>query len=235
MLSLFCGGTPVNPADRHAPAPSASEPPIRFAGSELGAKRHICAFFNSPDEEYRVLLPFIKEGIERGEKAFHVVDPKLCDEHVRRLESFGIDVSAARQDGQFDLFDWNAVYMPDGRFDQKRMIAAWDAMLSAARQQGFVQTRLVAHMEWTLEDRPGTNDLLEYEASCNYLFDGGRDPIVCTYDITKYSGAFIMDVLRTHPTSLLGGMLQENPFYVRPDLFLRELRERDADRNSAPA
>jgi len=52
-----------------------SERPIRFAGSVLGAQRHVCAFFHSADEEYRVLLPFIKEGFERGEKAFHIVDP----------------------------------------------------------------------------------------------------------------------------------------------------------------
>jgi hypothetical protein len=64
------------------PQPTASSdepvPPIRIAGSELGAKRHVCAFFRSPEEEYR-LLPFIKDGFERGGKAFHVVDPKLYD------------------------------------------------------------------------------------------------------------------------------------------------------------
>ena len=45
----------------------------RFAGSVLDAQRHVCAFFHNPDEEYRVLLPFIKDGFERGEKAFHIV------------------------------------------------------------------------------------------------------------------------------------------------------------------
>jgi hypothetical protein len=34
--------------------------PIPFAGSQIDQTRHVCAFFNSPDEEYRVLLPFIK-------------------------------------------------------------------------------------------------------------------------------------------------------------------------------
>jgi hypothetical protein len=57
------------------PDSNKAEQPIRFAGSELGEKRHICAFFDSSDEEYRVMLPFIKEGIDRGEKAFHVVNP----------------------------------------------------------------------------------------------------------------------------------------------------------------
>jgi hypothetical protein len=46
----------------------ASAQPIRFAGSVLGAQRHVCAFFHSPDEEYRVLLPFIKEGFERARR-----------------------------------------------------------------------------------------------------------------------------------------------------------------------
>lgn len=41
------------------PAEHISDPPIRIAGSVLGAQRHVRAFFHSPDEEYRTLLPFI--------------------------------------------------------------------------------------------------------------------------------------------------------------------------------
>lgn len=35
-----------------------------------------------------------------------------------------------------------------------------------------------------------------------------------------------MDVLRTHPMVIVGGILQENPFFVPPDEMLRELRSR---------
>ena len=45
--------------------------PISLAGSQLGEVRHVCAFFNDADEEYRVLLPFIKDGFECGDKAVH--------------------------------------------------------------------------------------------------------------------------------------------------------------------
>jgi MEDS: MEthanogen/methylotroph, DcmR Sensory domain len=65
--------------------------PIHFANSTLGSERHICALFHSPEEEYRVLLPFIREGFERGEKAFHIVDPALVDDHVHRMRDAGID------------------------------------------------------------------------------------------------------------------------------------------------
>ncbi len=35
-----------------------------------------------------------------------------------------------------------------------------------------------------------------------------------------------MDILRTHPMVIIGGTLQQNPFFVPPDEFLRELSER---------
>ena len=152
--------------------------PIRFAGSVLGAYRHVCAFFNSPDEEYRVLLPFIKDGFERGEKAFHIVDPQLRQEHVERLRSVGIDVTAAETSGQFELRNWEDAYLRDGHFDQNKMLALIEEVLDGGKQQGFPLTRLVAHMEWALEDRPGVDDLVEYETRLNFILPRYKDPVI---------------------------------------------------------
>ena len=94
--------------------PSEASQPIRFAGSVLDAHRHVCAFFHHPDEEYRVLLPFIKDGFQQGEKAFHIVDPMLRSEHRQRLTSVGIDVEAAEVSGQFELLNWADAYLRGG-------------------------------------------------------------------------------------------------------------------------
>jgi len=210
--------------------------PMRFAGSELGAQRHICAFFHSADEEYRVVLPFIQDGFECGHKAFHVVDPELRDEHRGRLASAGIDVPAAEQSGQFDLRGWNDVYLRDGRFDQDRMLSLiQEEVLEGDRQQGFPLTRMVAHVEWALEKQPGVDDLVEYEARVNYIWPRYKDAVICVYDLTMFGGDIVMDILRTHPMVLIGGIIQENPFFVPPDEFLRELRERRAPRTNIAA
>ena len=42
--------------------------PISLAGSQLIETRHVCAFFNNDEEEYRVLLPFIKDGQRRASR-----------------------------------------------------------------------------------------------------------------------------------------------------------------------
>ncbi|MEY2403751.1 MAG: hypothetical protein QOD38_1302, partial [Acidimicrobiaceae bacterium] len=43
----------------------------------------------------------------------------------------------------------------------------------------------------------------------------------------------VMDALRTHPAVIIGGLLQENPFFVPPDQLLLEIRGRQSVRKSA--
>jgi hypothetical protein len=112
---------------------------------------------------------FIKDGFERGEKAYHIIDPKRRDEHLQRLVGAGIDVAAAHLSGQFELCTWADAYLRDGHFDQDRMLALIQEVLEGGRQQGFPLTRWVTHMEWALEDRPGADDLMEYEARANVM------------------------------------------------------------------
>ena len=131
--------------------PRESSRPIRLGGSVLGPPRHICAFFNSRDDEYRVLLPFIKDGLEVGEKVVHTVDPQRRDEHFQRLASAGIDVAAARDSGQLELRTWVDTHLRDGEFNQDKTLALFEAVVKDSKEQGFPLIRFVTHMEWALE------------------------------------------------------------------------------------
>jgi len=143
----------------------------------LGRARHVCAFFNTKDEEYRVLLPFIKEGIEQGDKAFHIVKDDHRPQHRRRLREAGIDVDDAERKGQLEIRRWEDAYLREGRFDQSRMLALIEEVLQAGKAQGYPLTRLVANMEWALEDRPGVEDIVEYETRLNYVLPKYDDAV----------------------------------------------------------
>jgi len=134
-----------------------SGPEVRLGGTDLAQARHICAFFNSAEENYRALLPFIKDGFERGEKAFHIVDPALRADHCERLRSAAIPVETAIESGQLELRDWEEAYLRGGHFDQDAMLTLIEQVLRNGKSQGFPLTRLVANMEWALEDRPGVH------------------------------------------------------------------------------
>src|SRR6195256_4169723 len=206
---------------------------VRCAGGILGQRRHICAFFNSVDEEYRVLRSFIKDGFDRGDKAFHLVDPDLCEDHLRRLAGAGIDVGQAMGTGQLELRRWQDAQLRGDRFDQDAMLALIEEVLQSGAAAGYPLTRLLAHMEWVCLEKPEDHDLGEYETRLNYILPKYDDPVICTYDLSKFGSSVAMDIMRTHPVVIIGGVLQENPFFVPPDQFLLEIRERRSVRNRA--
>lgn len=206
---------------------------VQFAGRNFGGQRHICAFFNSLDEQHRVLRSFFKDGLERGEKAFHLVDPELQEEHLKRLEGAGINVQKAMNTGQLEVRLWHDAYLGGSRFDQDAMLALVEGQLQSGAAAGYPLTRFLGQMEWALLDKSGMGDLLEYETRLNYVIPKYDGIVICAYDLSKFGASVVMDVLRTHPVVIIGGILQENPFFVPPNQFLLELQERRSVRKSA--
>src|SRR5271165_1535350 len=87
--------------------------PISLAGSQLNETRHVCAFFNNDEEEYRIRLPFIKDGLREycgsstelrvKTNLISVVDDDAC---IRRtttflIESFGFRAAAFESAEEF--------------------------------------------------------------------------------------------------------------------------------------
>jgi FixJ family two-component response regulator len=215
------------------PRVGASAPSMAVDRSPLGEPRHMCAFFNSLDEQYRVLRPFIRDGFDEGDRAVHIVDPERRDEHVKRLGDAGIDVGETMASGQLDVRLWQDTYLRGDRFDQDAMLGLVEELLQSGSAEGSSRIRLIGQMEWSLLDKPGVTDLLEYETRLNYLFLRYHQPTICAYDLTRFSASVAMDVMRAHPVVIVGGVAQENPFFVPPDLLLAEIRERQSARARA--
>jgi hypothetical protein len=208
-------------------------PPISLVGSQLGEVRHVCAFFNSDDEEYRVLLPFIKDGFECGDKAVHVVNPDRRPDHLQRLAGAGIDTAAAQQSGQLEVQINTEVYIRDGRFDQDRMLAAFEQMASGNAKGGFPLSRICCRMDWVDGERSYVDEVVEFESRVNEVWRRHDDAVICTYHLGQFGGDTVVDIMRTHPMIIIGGILYQNPFFVPPEAFLPELRQRRAMRTSS--
>jgi hypothetical protein len=203
-----------------------SAEPISFAGSTLGRYRHICAFFSSPEEEYATLLPFVRDGIERGERAYHVLPAQYRQEHLDQLRSAGIDVTTALQSRQLEVATPEEVYLRGGGFSKDAMLATIQEGLKTGPTLGFPLTRLIAHAEAVLQDGSKANEWVEYETRLNDVLPRYDDPVICTYDANLLNGTIAVDILRTHPVAIIGGRLYENPFFVPPAEFLPQIIER---------
>ena len=188
--------------------------------------RHVCGFFRTPEEEYAVMLPFIQEGVDAGDKIWYIVDPSLMESHMDALSTAGMDPNALRKDGRLEVRPWEQAHLAPGYFDQDAMLSLVDGMLASYEQTGFPVTRIWSNQEWALKNLPGVGDIAEYESRWNTMSKKHDVLTVCVYDLSRFGGGIIMDMLRTHPFALIGGVLYENPFYSEPDEFAREIRQR---------
>ena len=95
-----------------------------------------------------------------------------------------------------------------------------------AEKSPFKRVRTCGDMTWALRDMPGTDELMEYESRVNVFTRNHDCTLMCVYDVNKFSGRAVMDVLATHPMVVMGDRIYENPYYVEPTEYLRTLLRR---------
>jgi hypothetical protein len=163
------------------------------------------------------------------------VNPDQRRDHLQRLAAAGIDATAAQQSGQFELRINTEAYLRDGRFDQNRMLEVFEQLASGNAKGGFPLSRICCRMDWAVEDRSYVEDLIEFESRVNDVWRRHDDAVICTYHLSKFGGDTVIDIMRTHPMIIIGGILQQNPFFVPPEEFLPEVRARRARRTVSPS
>jgi hypothetical protein len=191
---------------------------IHLCGQEVDRPGHICAFFGSRDEEYETLVPYLKEGVDAGEQVLNVLDEGRLGDHRARLEGAGVPVD----DGRLLVSSSEDTYLAGGRFDMERMVGfVRDVLVQAAAGGRYVRT--AGWMDWIYRDAPGAERVMEYEARVNLLVPVFDCTFMCVYDIAKLRGEMMIDIMATHPYVVLRGRIRQNPFYIPPDVYLREL------------
>jgi hypothetical protein len=183
-----------------------------LGGLERSPHRHLCAFFDSADDEYRTLLPFVGDGLQAGQRAFHLVDPGAVAAHRSALAMSGIDLPAAERRGQVEIVTWQQAALASGRLDQDRVLAFIAGALEQGRRH-YPLTRVVAQMNWAADRRREAERVVQLEARLDALLTGQRDVLVCVYHAHRFSGEMVVAMMQTHPLVLLGGALHESPIH----------------------
>ncbi|WP_437328991.1 MEDS domain-containing protein [Sorangium sp. So ce381] len=201
---------------------------VSLCGKELHGLQHICAFFDSRKEMYDILNPYFQEGIDTGDEVVTILESSVHDDHVNRMQSGGVPVQDAIQRGQLKVVPSEQTYLQDNVFVADRMLSTLEGVLQGAAEGEFKSVRTCGDMEWALKSLPGTEDLMVYEAKVNTLAPKHDCTLLCCYDVNRFSGRVIADVLATHSHVVIGGHVHENPYYLDPVTFLKKLALRRA-------
>jgi len=176
---------------------------------------HLCSFYENKMEQFQIVLPFLKEGLDRGEKCLYVADENTVAEIKAGLLMHGVDVGRYLMSGQLSIITKKQAYLREGEFDAAAMITFLTSAVDEALKEGYTGFRGTGEMTWILQDIRNMDAFWEYEARLSTAFRNRPARILCQYDTKRFLGNIVVEVLKTHPRVLLGLDLYENPFYER--------------------
>lgn len=187
----------------------------------VGLHDHLCLIYETKEEQFAVIVPFIRFGLERGERCVYIADENTARVVSDLLRSHGIDVDSALRSGALIIAEKQEAYLKQGYFDPDWMIRFLKKATDEAKAAGYSGLRVTGEMTWALGGDPGVERLMEYESKLNDLFLDNDIVAICQYNRSRFSPDVIRDVLRTHPLVIYGGMICRNEYYVPPEEFLK--------------
>jgi PAS domain S-box-containing protein len=215
-MAYLGGGATANQNEH-----SAATQDLAAAMAGIAVHDHLCLIYESREEQFATVVPFISGGLAAGQRCLYVADDNTVEYVRAALHDAGIDDSEAVARGALGVLTKRDAYLRNGTFDPDEMIAFLAAAVAAALEDGFSALRVTGEMTWVLGGEPGTDRLLEYEAKLNYFFPGVQALAICQYNRSRFAPQVLTDVVRTHPLVIAGRTVCRNFHYVPPDELLQ--------------
>lgn len=184
------------------------------------AHTNTCALHTSGRQRDGVLVPFVLEGLCRGQKCLvWLTESTTIDVKVRLGSPATVEGWLAS--GQLEVHNLADTTFSSSAFWIEDVVALWEDVVSAAVTiGGFDFTRIVCEANWCVPQSSGRDALIRYEATLNSFCTRYPTAILSLYDVSVPDGGLVFDLVRTHPRILLDGISLENPHYLTPEHFV---------------
>jgi hypothetical protein len=196
---------------------------LGFNGLDARPGAHICGIYAGEQQRDEIVLPFLETGLRAGDKCMCIVDSIEPAEIIAKLDP-DLDPRHRADVSQLVVMRASHVFRRSGTFSANETIDFWKVAISEAMYDSrFEMVRAVD--TWSQRDVVlDPHELLLLESEMNRIIPLYKQVVLCLYDLEQFGGSLIFNLLKTHPTLLLGGLLLENPHYRTPDEVMAETR-----------
>jgi len=188
--------------------------------SDLRLGDHACCFFETEEKQRAVVMPFLRQGLEKGNKVVYILDVSRPETIAGYFRRGGLDIEPYLTRGQMMFLTCDDTYMQGGVFDPDRMIVELQAQTDQALAEGYPGLSITSEMGWALRGLPGSERLIEYAGKANEFFPGSKCVGLCQFDWRAFGPQLLMDVLSTHPVAVVNAVLYDNYYYMSPATVL---------------
>jgi DcmR-like sensory protein len=182
---------------------------VTAAPEALGLRQgdHICGFYTGEAARDELTAMWVAEGARAGHKCVCFVE----DSPVLRRR---FDAEIPEQVEHVEFRNVEDAYLPGGTFCKDTMLARLQESVTEATDAGYPGVRLLGDMSWVIRDGVDTSEVWAYEAEVNALSPQHPAFFICLYDLDRFDGSLVIEVLRTHAKVLLNGLVINNPYYT---------------------
>ena len=189
-------------------SPKIRKAKLGFAELTVDVPSHICLFYSS-DDELRQRLGFLARTLDDPEQVAVLFGNPARLEQV--LGYIGTDFA---RDAAADL-KAGRIVLVNGTRDPDALLAGIATALDAIVARGATLIRFLGFIGWGDMDWPATEDLMTFEAKVTGAVTSYPAVVVCTYNVEQLPGSVLIFAgIETHPITILGTTLCENPHYV---------------------
>lgn len=184
-------------------------------GREYRQGDHICLIYDTPAEQLAVAVDYIADGLRKNERCLYsAATADGLEEFSRALTAAGIDARAAAREGRLLLLTKDDAHLQPGYFDAEAMLHLLSARVEEALNDGYTGLRTCGDMSWLLDEAPGSEQVIDYEALLNAFFRSVRATGMCQYDASRIPAGPLHHALATHPSVVVYGQHRANPFFT---------------------
>lgn len=169
----------------------------------------------------KIVSEYLAAGLKRGEIVRYFTDTTAPEAIRAWFLEMGIE---PKEDDSFRIIEATSSYCPGGSFVPQRVIDNAVSRYAMAREAGYHGSRVAGEMSWVFRGIPGSEHLLEYEIGLNLIQNDFPHIGMCQYDARLFDGATLFQILQVHPYMVAQGQIVKNPFYIKPEESLANLR-----------
>ena len=170
----------------------------------FGGSEHICLMYRTSAEQFAAVVPWIRFGIDQGERCIYCADDNDVGIVRAHLASQGILEETSHQPG-VSIFATNAANFVRGScIDLDDFLAHFEGLCTKAQQQGSKVIRLACEMTWTLNCTNGVEQLIEFEARLDRA-STLQLRTLCQFNLNRFGATFVREIVRIHPHIVFEG------------------------------
>jgi two-component sensor histidine kinase len=184
--------------------------------------RHLALFYESRSEQFDAVAAFLEHGLTTNHKCLYLHDESTPQQIRDILRTTTLNVDHHLNVDDLVIRDASEVYLDSG-FEPDQMIQTLENTCEKSVDEGYEGLFVAGENSWCFHTELTFDPILNFEADFDATCPELPVVALCQYDLTRFGEKSAAKALWTHVNVIYRNTICQNPFYIPPGKYYREV------------